>query len=163
MGLHSSWLLLTLSQAFPSAAEAQDYTTSGIVEEDVVFPRIGTFAPSAPTPIVFAVQNSPLVGCLSPRISYDLELMRDGCYSTTKNGFPQPDFVTATDDGICRKIYKHASCVVISPLTSTANTCKVKINSTAAWSVSAALTATACLAASPEVSGPAANDAATGA
>ncbi|PLN84760.1 hypothetical protein BDW42DRAFT_191368 [Aspergillus taichungensis] len=157
MGFHSSWMLVTLSQAFASAAEANNYTTWGTVEAGVLFSRNATIAPSALTRIVFAVQNSLLVGCLTPGSL----AIPPRTASRSRLSAPQrttafaPKSLSRAQNvtefiGRPGQNYESAPWVVITPPTATVNSCKVKTNSTTAASMSAALTATACLAACPK-------------
>ncbi|KAH2540533.1 hypothetical protein KXW97_004426 [Aspergillus fumigatus] len=87
---------------------------------------------------------------------------RHQLYFSTKNGTSSPDFVAATEDDTCEQSQAQAvqvpdllevpssrtwaapSCAVTVGLSPTPNPCKVKIDSTTAASISAALTSSAC-------------------
>jgi hypothetical protein len=114
-------------------------------------------------------------------VTFTRNSTRHSLYFTTKNGTSQPDLIAATDDNTCAQSLSQAwnvtnllnvpdeksyggapSCAVVPSPTATASPCKVKISPSAASSISAALTSYACAAPSPQVSCPAAKNAASG-
>ncbi|KAJ5782629.1 hypothetical protein N7457_004403 [Penicillium paradoxum] len=65
----TSWLLVALQALRSSAATP---TLPEVLEVDLIFPRNDTFAPTALTPVVFAVQNSDLISILDLQLSWNI-------------------------------------------------------------------------------------------